>query len=143
MNHAGDQSVPRHRPAIVLDFALIVATALAFYSLTLGPTVIWGDSATLSIEAFRGTLRWGTAVDHPLFVLVGHWFSKLPGEVASNVNLAAAVFGALTVGLVYVCGRQMNVSRVAAAIGASALAVSPLSRGRSVHSERVFPRSHP
>ncbi len=106
------------------DLALVFGAALGFYSATLAPTVIWGDSASLSLNALRLPLHLRTAGDHPLFVLVGHAFSKLPGDLARNVNFEAAVFGALTVMLVYGTGRLLGTSRLAAAVGAAALTVS-------------------
>jgi len=107
-------------PELMLPFA----SAMALYWFTLAPTVIWGDSASLALQASRGTLHLGTAGDHPLFVLVGHWFAKLPGELAWNINLEAAVFGALAVMLVYRCARRLGCSPLAAGVGAAALAVS-------------------
>jgi hypothetical protein len=107
-----------------LDVAVVFAMALGFYSLTLAPSVVWGDSAMLSWRAFLGRLRFDTAADHPLFILVGWLFTALPGDVARNVNFVSAVFGALAVMLVYRCGRQLGASRVAAMVGAAALCVS-------------------
>ena len=104
---------------------MVFAAALSFYSVTLAPTVTWGDSASFSLEALRGSLQWGgTAGEHPLFLFVGWMFSALPGEVARNINFEAAVFGALTVMLVYRAGRLLGTSRLAACVGAAALCVS-------------------
>lgn len=103
---------------------LVFCGALAFYAFTLAPTVTWGDSAWLSLNAYWGTSQLGTAGNHPLFLQVGHLFSSLPGDVGRNVNLVSAVFGALTVMLVYRCGRTLGAAPVAAATGAGALCVS-------------------
>ena len=103
---------------------LVFGAALLFYSATLAPTVIWGDSASLSMNARLATARLRTAGDHPLFMLVGRGFARLPGDLARNINFEAAVFGALTVMLVYRGGRLLGTSRIAAGIGAAALAVS-------------------
>jgi hypothetical protein len=103
---------------------LVFGAALLFYSATLAPTVIWGDSASLSMNARLATPRLQTAGDHPLFMLVGRGFARLPGDLARNINFEAAVFGALTVMLVYRAGRLLGTSRIAAAVGAAALAVS-------------------
>src|ERR1700694_1718314 len=92
--------------------ACVFGAALAFYAATLAPAVIWGDSASLSTYArSRSLLGFGTAGDHPLFLLVASGFAALPGDVARNVNFAAAFFGALTVMLVYRCGRLLGASR--------------------------------
>jgi hypothetical protein len=104
----------------ILAFAL----ALTFYGVTLAPTVIWGDSAALVLASLHGSLQLSGPVDHPLFILVGRYFSLLPGDVARNVNFEASVFGALAVMLVYRCGRVLGTSRLAAATGAAALCVS-------------------
>src|SRR5712691_396296 len=106
-----------------MDLAVVFASALAFYWATLAPTVIWGDSAWLTLQTIIGSAKFGTAGDHPLFSWVGRLFLALPGEPARNLNFEAAVFGALTVMLVYRCARQLGTSRLAAAVGASALAV--------------------
>src|SRR5713226_4860807 len=89
----------------------VFGAALAFYAATLAPAVIWGDSAMLSVDALSRSVSLGTAGDHPLFVLVASGFAALPGDVARNVNFAAAFFGALTVMLVYRCGRLLGASR--------------------------------
>src|SRR5712692_3794749 len=102
----------------------VFGAALAFYAATLAPAVIWGDSAMLSVDALSRSVSLGTAGDHPLFVLVASGFAALPGDVARNVDFAAAFFGALTVMLVYRCGRLLGASRPAAATGAAALCVS-------------------
>ena len=107
-----------------MELVLVFAAALLFYDATLAPTVIWGDSAAFSLQAFQGSLHWGTASEHPLFLFIGQLFSALPGEVARNVNFEAAVFGALAVMLVYRSGRLLGASRLAASVGASALSVS-------------------
>jgi Protein O-mannosyl-transferase TMEM260-like len=104
--------------------ALIFAAALLLYTTTLAPTVIWGDSASLSLNARRASVQLRTAGDHPLFVLVGRAFAKLPGDLARNINFESAMFGALTVMLVYRAGRLLGTSRLAAGVGAAALAVS-------------------
>src|SRR5262245_40795717 len=117
-----DSESGRHH--VTTDSFLIFAIALAFYAVTLAPAVIWGDSASLALNALSGSVSLATAGDHPLFILVGHWFSALPGDPARNVNFAAAVFGALAVMLVYRSGRLLGTSRFAAFTGAAALCVS-------------------
>jgi hypothetical protein len=110
------------RPA--RDLLLVFAAALAFYCATLAPTVIWSDSAAYAREVLVGPLQFGTAADHPLFIVIGQLLSPLPFELAWLLNLESALFGALAVAMVYRCARQMGTSRIAAAIGAAALGVS-------------------
>jgi hypothetical protein len=106
------------------DTAFVFIAALTLYAWTLAPTVVWGDSAALALDARIGSVGLATAGDHPLFLLVGRVFAKLPGELARNVNLEAAVFGALAVMLVYRCGRVLGATTPAALTGAAALCVS-------------------
>src|SRR5450759_5138351 len=84
-----------------MDLAFVFAASLAFYCATLAPTVIWGDSAWLAVDAYYGAFNIGTAGDHPLFVFIGHLLSILPLDVARLVNFEAALFGALAVTMVY------------------------------------------
>jgi hypothetical protein len=107
-----------------MDLAFVFAVSLAFYCATLAPTVTWGDSAWLAVDAYYGAFNIGTAGDHPLFVFIGHLLSALPLNVARLVNFEAALFGALAVTMVYRCGRQLGTSRLAAGVGAAALCVS-------------------
>jgi hypothetical protein len=102
----------------------IFVAAIIFYGFTLAPTIIWGDSAWLAIDALFGLVRSGTASDHPLFVMVGRIFAKLPGDPARNINFESAAFAALAVALVYRCATHLGASPLQASIGAAALAVS-------------------
>ena len=106
------------------DLLLVFAIALAFYWVTLAPTVIWSDSAAFARQVLMGPLEFGTASDHPLFIAIGRLLQPLPFELAWLLNLESALFGALAVAMVYRCARQIGTSRIAAAIGAAALGVS-------------------
>src|SRR5262245_7463973 len=99
--------------------ALVFAAALSLYTVTLAPSVIWGDSASLSQSARLATVQFRTAGDHPLYMLIGRAFAQLPGDLARNINFESAVFGALAVMLVYLSGRQLGTSRIAAALAVS------------------------
>src|SRR5262245_48534701 len=107
-----------------MTFVLVFAAALAFYALTLAPTVAWGDSAGLSLAAVQGYSEFINAASHPFFTVVGRLFVALPGDPGRNVNFEAAMFGALCVSLVYGCARLLGASKTAAATGAAALCVS-------------------
>jgi hypothetical protein len=106
------------------DLVLAFAIALAVYAVTLAPTVIWSDSAAFAREVLMGPLQFGTAADHPLYIAIGRLLKPLPFELAWLLNFESAVFGALAVAMVYRCARQLELSRIAAAIGAAALGVS-------------------
>ena len=108
------------------SFIALAVTASAFilYLNTLAPTVIWGDSAKLTIFVHHAKLsiRQG---HHPLHTILGLLFSYLPlGDYAYRQNLMSACFGALTVGLVYLILFRWTRSVIAAVGGALALTVS-------------------
>ena len=113
-----------HPMSRTVELAWVFAAALVFYNETLAPSVVWGDSASLGVEAVGRSLTFGTAGDHPFFVLAASLLAALPGDVARHVNLASAVFGALAVMLVYRCGRLLGASRLASATGAAAARTS-------------------
>ena len=108
----------------VTELLLVFTTALAFYWVTLAPTVIWSDSAAFARQVLVGPLGFGTASDHPLFIAIGRLLKPLPFELAWLLNLESALFGALAVAMVYRCARQIGTSPIAAAVGAAALGVS-------------------
>jgi hypothetical protein len=115
---------PTEPPLRFAELVVTFAAALAFYAFTLAPTVVWGDSASISWRSWRGAFELGTAGDHPLFMIAGWLLTRFPGEVGRNVNFASALFAAMAVALVYRCARVIGVSRTAAATGAAALCVS-------------------
>jgi hypothetical protein len=113
----------------------VFGAALALYGLTLSPTVaaLFDDSLEFQLVTYQLGIAHPTG--YPLYTLLGWLFTRLPvGDVAYRVNLMSAVFGALTVALVYLIGLEIASdgerrpwSAVAAAlIGAFALAVSPV-----------------
>ena len=128
-----------------MDLAFVFAASLAFYCATLAPTVIWGDSAWLAVDAYYGAFNIGTAGDHPLFVFIGHLLSGLPLDVARLVNFEAALFGALAVTMVYRCGRQLGKPHLRGWRGRRgavriARVLAPLGYRRGLHGKRIFSR---
>jgi hypothetical protein len=79
----------------------VLLIALALYVATLAPTVLWGDDAAFQrhIYTFEVNL---SPQGHPLWTIVARPFLYFPlGDVAYRANLVSAVFGALTLLLVY------------------------------------------
>jgi hypothetical protein len=74
----------------------ILILSLAFYVYTLSPSLGWEDAPkfpTLAYLLRLSALPW----QHPFYTLIGYLFTKIPvGDVAYRVNLVSAVFGALT-----------------------------------------------
>jgi hypothetical protein len=75
---------------------VVPLSAFAIYLLTLAPTVQGFDSAELTVGAY--SLGFVHAPGYPLYMLLGHGFSRLPlGDVGMRLNLMSAVFAGLTV----------------------------------------------
>ncbi len=70
------------------------------YVRTLAPTVYGLDSAELTTGAY--CLGLVHAPGYPLYLLIGHLFTRLPiGNVGYRMNLMSAFFGALAIALFY------------------------------------------
>jgi hypothetical protein len=104
---------------------IVYAIVQAFYLFTIAPTVLWGDDAKFQRQAFQLDLVHDSPCDHPLWVLFAHPFARLPiGDVAFRVNLFTSICAALAVTIVFATLARITKSHWAAALGASALAVS-------------------
>jgi len=80
----------------------VLLVALALYVITLAPTVLWGDDAAFQRHIYTFEINLSPQ-GHPLWTVVARPFLYLPiGDVAYRANLVSAVFGALTLLLVYV-----------------------------------------
>lgn len=79
----------------------VAIVAFLVYLATLTPTVFWGDSAELTTSAFFLGIPHPTG--YPLYSLLGKAFiSAVPlGDVGYRMNLLSAVFGALTIGVLF------------------------------------------
>src|SRR5262245_57764162 len=93
------------------DALLAFALALGLYLSTLAPGGVWGDSADLCVRVYRGSLHFGTASDHPLFVLFGMAMTWLPGSLAHDVNVLSALCAATGVGCVQWLAASLTESR--------------------------------
>ncbi len=121
--------------AWIRDSLALAGLGFAFYLATLAPGLLWGDDAHLQLQAVRGVLR-GSAGSHPLWVAIAHAFTALPfGDVAGRVNAVSAVFGALTLPLVYWAARELRVRRSSALMAALALMVSHTFWSHAVRTE--------
>jgi hypothetical protein len=120
--------------------------ALGLYVLTLAPTVVTIFDDSLEFQLITYLMGIAHPTGYPLYTLLGWLFTRIPvGDVAFRVNLLSAVFGALTIALIYLVGLELIVSGrlrksrspepgtrqawaevSAAAIGALTLVVSPV-----------------
>ncbi|MEM6294948.1 MAG: DUF2723 domain-containing protein [Myxococcota bacterium] len=112
--------------------------AAVLYGATLCPTVSWYDSAEFSASA--ATLR---VVPHPpgypLYTLIGHVFTWLPGEAAWGMNVMSLVFGVACVVLMHRVGRALGFGQPASVAAAVVLAVAPTLWDNAVKAEVYTP----
>jgi hypothetical protein len=114
---------PRHRRLAIHSIAFTLS-GLVLYTATLAPTVLWADEGHLQLNAVVGTLQ-GSAGSHPLWVWIAHQFTHIPlGDIAGRVNMMSAVFGALTVGILYLILREIGITRDASILTTLAFLVS-------------------
>lgn len=111
MNTVSDRLLP----AIAATLVFVV------YLATIYPGLLdIGDATKFSfVGRILGTPH---APGYPLYVMVSHLFSYLPwGTLAYRMNALSAIFGAVTVAIVYLCARRMGAGRAAACAAALAL----------------------
>lgn len=107
-------SPPRRDLALALS---AVVPPAVVYLRTMPPTVYGLDSAELSVGAY--TLGLVHAPGYPLYLLLGRLFTLLPiGDVGYRLNVMSAVFGLVTILLVYLISRRLT-RRPAIALAAS------------------------
>ncbi len=107
---------------------------LAVYLSTICPTVFLGDSGELTAAAF--CLGNPHNSGYPLYCLIGKLFCLIPiGNIGFRMNLMSAAIGVVTVWLVYSTILRMVSSRVAAFVGAMALAFAPSFWSQTVSAE--------
>jgi hypothetical protein len=93
--------------------ALAFCLPFGLYLLTLSPTIYNLDSAELTTAAATGGLM--RATGYPLYLSIGHLWSKLPvGDVGFRLNLFSAFCGALTILLAERILRHWKVGPLAA-----------------------------
>lgn len=98
-----------------LDLRSLLAFCLPFglYLLTMPPTIYNLDSAELTTAAATGGLM--RATGYPLYLTLGHLWSKLPvGDIGFRMNLFSAFCGALTILLAERILRRWQVGPLAA-----------------------------
>ncbi|MDH4207452.1 MAG: DUF2723 domain-containing protein, partial [Anaerolineae bacterium] len=106
------------------------------YLRTLAPSVatIFDDSLEFQLVCYQPGIAHPPG--YPLYTLLGKLFTFLPvGDVAYRVNLMSALFGSLTVALLYATLRQLTSHRLPAVLGAAVLAVSPVFWSQAVIAE--------
>lgn len=128
--HVGE-SVPRtaSRGAMAVPMLLVAALGASLRLLRIGSQPLWVDEAS-SLRFARGSLgqlwSWSTLVDPgnpPLYYSLLHgWL--IFGEGEASLRLLSAVFGVLTIPLVYALGRTIRDHRLGV-VSALLFAISP------------------
>ena len=110
----------RGRWTVWLISGWLFVAFLILYVVTLAPDVLAADSGELQTVAAQ--LGVAHPPGFPLYVLLAHLMTRLPvGSPAYAVNLLSAVFGALTVVVVYRSGLLLAERHLPALLGAVAL----------------------
>ncbi len=91
----------------------VTLLALALYSATLAPTVLWGDDAELQRIVVTGeprTIGQSSPASHLLWLALASWFvrvSTVPSDLAGRVNFVSALCAALTILFVYLAATEI------------------------------------
>jgi len=113
---------------------LLFIGVLTLYVFSLAPTFLWSDSAKLAIFAYKKEFVSGGFGLHTGHSLLGYLFSFLPFSFAYTQNLMSAVFGALTIVILFLIIRLRAPDHVAF-LASAAFGVSQLFWGYSVINE--------
>ncbi|MCD6303441.1 MAG: DUF2723 domain-containing protein, partial [Planctomycetes bacterium] len=99
-------------------YPAVLGLFLLVYAATAQRGCAWQDSGIFQWRILTGDLtgRLGLALAHPLLILLGEAFSRLPlGPPAWRMNMVSAVFGAVAAANVAALVRRLRPERPAAA----------------------------
>ena len=97
--------------------------SLAIYIRTLGPDILYGDSAEFQTLAY--TLGITHSTGYPIYLFMGRLVGFLPvGNLAWRVNLVSAICAAFALAGVYLLVRYFTNNRAASLLASACLAVS-------------------
>ena len=104
------------------------------YLITLSPIVYLGDSGELTAAAFCLGVPHGSG--YPLHAILGKLFCLIPiGNAGFRMNLMSAVFGVLTVWVIYSLIGRMTKSSIGSLVGAGVFAFIPIFWWQTVAAE--------
>jgi len=121
---------------------VLFAAVFGLYLRTLAPGLLFGDSGEFQVAAW--TLGLAHATGYPLYLLLGsvwqHLLALLGFSPAYALNMLSALFGALSVSLLYLTLVQwlhstMGIRRMVALLGALFLALNPTFWSQSLIAE--------
>ncbi len=101
----------------VVTASAVTIAVFAVYAFTAPRTVTLEDDGLFILAALDAGVAHPPG--YPLFVFLGHLFSKLPvGEPALRLHLMSGLLGAAACGFLYLAGRRVNAPVWAAAVAA-------------------------
>lgn len=131
------RGVPSERRGDVVAVLVLAVTCVALYGATLCRTVYWYDSAEFAAHA--AALGVPHPPGYPLYTLIAHLFTWLPGEPALGVNVMSLTFGVIAVLLGYGLARAIGCAPWSAAGAALLLATARTFWGNAIVAEVYTP----
>lgn len=129
LTNKGDTFLPRIGATAVLFFPLFF-----IYLLALSPSIYVGDSSLFAAASF--SMGSAHPPGYPLYIIIGKLLTLIPfGNVAFKVNLASAIFGALTCLMVFRTSMVLTENRYASWASALICGISPIFFLESVKAE--------
>lgn len=115
------------RRPIRIRIGTFLAFSLPFliYFKTMAPTLLWSDSAKLTLYVYRMRLKFDIVASHMLHTLIGKLFSLLPfGDYAWRQNFMSVFFGAATTLVFFRMLLSLEIAVTPALVATGALALS-------------------
>jgi len=123
----------------VVLLLLVFAGSLILYVSTLAPTVVTVFDDSPEFQLVCHLLGVAHPTGYPLYTLLGKFFTLLPlGDIAYRINFMSAFFAALTAGFLSLLVCELTGRRLAGALAALALAISPVFWSQATIAE-VYP----
>ncbi len=117
--------------------------ALAIYGRTAAPTITWRNSGADSGDLVTAAINLGVPhpSGYPLYTMLAHLWTLIPGEPARNVTLFSAVAAALAVGAVFYAAfwrARASASRTPLALLAAGVAAGLFAWGELLWSQATI-----
>lgn len=120
---SSEHTLPSIRQTGLFGAVITGLLALAAYTRTLAPDLLYSDSAEFQTLAY--TLGTTHSTGYPIYLLLARLVGLVPiGSPAWRVNLCSALGAAVAIGATYLAIFRQTEDRFAGALGAAALAVS-------------------
>lgn len=109
----------------MISAIIIFISSLVFYIFSLAPTVLWGDSAKLTLYVRNFSFGLDLVGAHYLHTIIGKLFSFLPfGDFAWRQNLMSAFFGSAALAVLFLILKELGIKKAPAVLTVCAFGVS-------------------